>query len=373
MRTGLLAAFAASTVAGASLPLEVRQATTDTCSEVHIFLAKGNNEPYPGRQSKLVAAICHGLASCDYEDIQMNNMLEDEYCGSIHQGATNGQSQIIAYNKRCPDAKLVVSGYSQGAHVVGDIIGGGGGTFFQDCVEPSNPNLDINSDAGKKIAAILTFGDVRHTANEPYNFESGAGDSGLYPRPASMTSNLASYSKVYRDYCVAGDPICAGGKTVQDHLSYFDVFSDSAAEWVKGKLDAATCDHCSYTVTTASATASASGSSPAASSTGAATTTTTEADASSTATSTGASSTATGTGSSSTTGTTLSSATTSFALPEGTAATTANLAATPTSVAPAASASASGTGNSAAGSSLDQQSMSVFGLAIAAAFAVILV
>lgn len=144
------AALVAGSVASASVLVQPRQMVTETCSDVHIFLAKGNNEPYPGRQGKLVSAICSGLNSCDYEDIQMRNMLEDEYCGAVQEGAGNGVKQIIAYNKRCPDTKLVVSGYSQGAHVAGDIFGGGGGSYFNGCVAQSTPNLDINSPAGKR-------------------------------------------------------------------------------------------------------------------------------------------------------------------------------------------------------------------------------
>lgn len=141
LRAGLVAALALTSSAS---ELEGRQMVTTTCADVHIFLAKGNNEPYPGRQGKLVTAICDGLSSCDYEDIQMANMLADAYCGSVYEGATNGYAQITAYNLRCPDAKLVVSGYSQGAHVVGDFLGGGGGTFFDGCVEASTPNLDAS-------------------------------------------------------------------------------------------------------------------------------------------------------------------------------------------------------------------------------------
>lgn len=126
------------------------QQVGDGCKDVHVFLARGNNEPYPGRQGKLITAICSGLDSCDYEDIQFYNPLESPYCDSVMEGAKNGNSQIVAYNEKCPDSMLVVSGYSQGGHVVGDVLGGGGGVFFQDCVQSPNPALDPESPAGSK-------------------------------------------------------------------------------------------------------------------------------------------------------------------------------------------------------------------------------
>jgi len=206
------------------------------CSESHIFLAKGNNEPYPGRQGKLVNAICSGLASCDYEDIQFYNPVESAYCGSVNEGVANGIAQITAYNQRCPETKLVISGYSQGAQIVSDILGGGGGVFFQDCVQTTSAGIDVNSAAGRKIAAAMVFGNTRHTANQPYNVLSGSGGTGLFPRSGSQAAALLTYTSVFHDYCVANDPICAGGNVVADHLNYFDIYTDEAAAWVKSQL-----------------------------------------------------------------------------------------------------------------------------------------
>ncbi|KAF5531739.1 acetylxylan esterase 2 [Fusarium napiforme] len=208
----------------------------DDCKDVHIFLAKGNNEPYPGRQGKLAGAICSGLKSCDYEDIQFQNALEDPFCNSVTEGVKNGIKQITAYNKKCPDSKLVVSGYSQGGQVVGDILGGGGGVFFQNCVEPDLQGLNPKTLPGSKIVAAMVFGDTRHTKDQPYNVLSGKGKDGLFPRPAGMLENLASYGDVFRNYCVETDPICAKGDEVETHLNYFDVFTDDAAAWVKERV-----------------------------------------------------------------------------------------------------------------------------------------
>lgn len=129
----------------------------DDCDDVHIFLAKGNNETEPGRQQKLVDAICSGLDNCDYENIHFDNRYETVFCESLEEGAKNGRAQLTDYAERCPDAKLVVSGYSQGAHVVGDILGGGGGTFFQDCVQSPNNALDPKTSPGDRSELLLAL------------------------------------------------------------------------------------------------------------------------------------------------------------------------------------------------------------------------
>lgn len=82
------------------------------CQSVHIFIARGSEEPYPGRQGDLATAICSDITSCGYEDIVYPATFED-YCSSETEGATNGKAAITAYAASCPDAKLVLTGYSQ--------------------------------------------------------------------------------------------------------------------------------------------------------------------------------------------------------------------------------------------------------------------
>lgn len=93
-----------------AVKLEERQSG---CHDVHIFLARGTSEPYPGRQSAVVSAICNGISNCGYEDINYPASTNPSYCSSVEAGITGGTSQITAYVNRCPNAKLVLSGYSQ--------------------------------------------------------------------------------------------------------------------------------------------------------------------------------------------------------------------------------------------------------------------
>ncbi|KAJ1337825.1 acetylxylan esterase [Microdochium nivale] len=123
-----------------TLDNQPRQAAPE-CAAVHIFLARGNNEPYPGRQGGLVAAICKGVDSCDYEDLLYSARYTDLYCQIVYDGVIAGHQQLAAYASRCPDSKLVLGGYSVGGQIVTDILAGAGGTFYNGCVQPEAPPL----------------------------------------------------------------------------------------------------------------------------------------------------------------------------------------------------------------------------------------
>jgi hypothetical protein len=127
----------------------------DECNDIRIFNARGSNEPYPGRSGPMLGVICslfesEGL-SCDYEDVVYPAYISysGQYCESANEGANAGQAQMTGYNTKCPDSRLVLLGYSQGAQVVCDIVGGGGGSVFG-CEQASNPPLDRSVVPGSK-------------------------------------------------------------------------------------------------------------------------------------------------------------------------------------------------------------------------------
>jgi len=146
----LLLPSALASLSGAESGYPRLSRANDPCDDVHIFLARGNNEPYPGRQSRLVMALCDGLSSCGYEDLVYSALYTDLYCQTVYDGTIAGFTQMSAYANRCPKSKLILGGYSQGGQIATDILGGGGGTLFNDCIQPTTPALDRESSPGNK-------------------------------------------------------------------------------------------------------------------------------------------------------------------------------------------------------------------------------
>ena len=75
-----------------------------------------------------------------------------------------------------------------------------------------------------------------HTADQSYNVLDGANKQSN-PRKAADLARLNRYAPVLRSYCAAGDPVCAGGDVVADHLNYFELYTDEASSWVVSKID----------------------------------------------------------------------------------------------------------------------------------------
>ncbi|KAE8828463.1 hypothetical protein HRS9139_07682 [Pyrenophora teres f. teres] len=243
--------------------------TTADCVDAVIFNARGNNAPYHDwRTAPVLDAVCARLnaegKTCDYIDIEFEAPLGGDYCAQVAQGVRNGVAELTAYNKKCPCAHLIITGYSEGAHVVGDILAGPGGCNFV------FEGLDNKSRPGNAIAAAMLWGDALHVANQPYNVLDGAGKQ-KSPRNPTELARLNRYSNVLRSWCDARDPVCAGGPDPNAHSTYFMKYSDSAADWVLKQIHSAG-PVCSATSSSAAASSTAA-SSAAASSSATATTT----------------------------------------------------------------------------------------------------
>lgn len=95
------------------------------CSSPHVFVARGTNEASPlgGQLQKIVDGLTDQLGA-SVEGIDYPATLQD-YQGSVRNGTGASQNQIASYAADCPDTKLVLLGYSQGAQVTGDSLCGG--------------------------------------------------------------------------------------------------------------------------------------------------------------------------------------------------------------------------------------------------------
>ncbi|KAK2859916.1 hypothetical protein FQN49_004584 [Arthroderma sp. PD_2] len=209
-------------VGGAALPRAA------DCKQVHMIVARGTNEdPGEGPQMAISDAIEKMLPGmADSVALDYPASIFPTYAKSVATGVTNMKNMITEYAARCPESKIVLMGYSQGAQVIGDMLCGTDQVFFPS-TEPISPML------GKKVVAAISMGDPTHVVGVPYNV--GTSDhAGWFPR--RNNEECAGYDSIRRSYCDNGDVYCDAGTDGDVHGSYFAKYGADAAAFVISKV-----------------------------------------------------------------------------------------------------------------------------------------
>lgn len=114
--TGLLAA--AATAQNSSSPACV------TGDAVHMIIARASLEaPGPGVIGGVATQVVQQLPGSDIVSVDYPATL-DNYPVSEAAGVTAMTTLLTGYASRCPDSKIVMMGYSQGAQVAADVLCG---------------------------------------------------------------------------------------------------------------------------------------------------------------------------------------------------------------------------------------------------------
>ncbi|MFF7534719.1 cutinase family protein [Streptomyces bobili] len=194
------------------------------CAQVHVFAARGSAEPPgPGAIQSLVDLIkSHSDRTVSSNAIDYPALLFP-YGQSSASGTAAVKQQITDQVEKCPRQKIVLVGYSQGAHIIGDALGGGGGGNLG----PETPPLDAS--IGDHVTAVIQMGDPRYTTGKPYNVGTAQRD-GVFPRLPHQA--LSAFADRTRSYCDDNDPYCASGYSLQVHLGYLDRYSTDALGFV---------------------------------------------------------------------------------------------------------------------------------------------
>ena len=199
-------------------PHGVPHASADDCADAEVIFARGTDEP------KGMGAVGNAFVDALREQAVGLNIATygvDYDAGKLQLGSGDGAKDAIKRIKAtatsCPDTKIVLGGYSQGANVVNIVAG--------------NPIVGIAwgaslpSSFATNVAAIATFGNVANRSG----------------------TKLPSQSEMFAgkgiDLCNPADPIChAGpGNEWSGHTDgYVPGYTTQAAAFVASKLMAGT-------------------------------------------------------------------------------------------------------------------------------------
>ena len=192
----LRAASAAALVAGAALvsPTMLPAAHAAACNDVQVVFARGTDEPPGiGRVGQAFVDSLRGKIGNRSMGVYAVNYPATYDFLAAADGANDASAFIQDVVNTCPDTRLVLGGYSQGAAIIDVItsvpfpaIG------FNNPLPPNVPD---------HVAALAVFGNPTAKVGLP------------------LTSSPVYGGKAI-DLCNAGDPVCSDGNSVPAHRSY---------------------------------------------------------------------------------------------------------------------------------------------------------
>ena len=192
----LRAASAAVLAAGTALvsPTMLPAAHAAACNDVQVVFARGTDEPPGiGRVGQAFVDSLRGKIGNRSMGVYAVNYPATYDFLAAADGANDASAFIQDVVNTCPDTRLVLGGYSQGAAIIDVItsvpfpaIG------FNNPLPPNVPD---------HVAALAVFGNPTAKVGLP------------------LTSSPVYGGKAI-DLCNAGDPICSDGNNVPAHRSY---------------------------------------------------------------------------------------------------------------------------------------------------------
>jgi cutinase len=183
------AAAVTTLVALVSAPNLIAQASADPCPDVEVTFARATTEG-PGVGvvgQKFIDALRSRVGGKSIGVYPVNYPASEDFVPSVNAGTSDASAHVQSMIANCPNTKMVLGGYSQGALVIDQI------TIAQFPIAGFVP-ATLSADQADHVAALALFG------NPSDRYLGG---------PVSTISPW--YGAKAIDLCAPGDPICTSG------------------------------------------------------------------------------------------------------------------------------------------------------------------
>jgi cutinase len=197
----LAAGMVATSMALLSAPLSIGPASAAPCPDVEVTFARATTEPpgvgVVGRE--FIDSLRSQVGGKSIAVYPVNYPASDDFAPSVNAGTSDANAHVQSMIANCPNTKMVLGGYSQGALVIDQI------TIAQAPVAGFVPET-LSADQADHVAALALFGN-------PSDRYLGASVSTVSPW----------YGAKAIDLCAPGDPVCSPGAlfTVPTHDEMF--------------------------------------------------------------------------------------------------------------------------------------------------------
>ena len=206
-----LAAMIVAVAALVAAPAQIPAAHAQGCPDIEVTFARGTDEP-PGL-GRVGAAFVNSLRG--RVGGRSVGAYADNYPASFDflaaaAGANDASLHVQYMMANCPQTRLVLGGYSQGAAVI-DVIAAVPipAVGFNAPLPPNTPDY---------VAAIAVFGNPSTKLGIPITASPVWGSRSI-------------------DLCNGLDPVCSGGDDIAAHSNYGPgIFTDQAAAFVAARL-----------------------------------------------------------------------------------------------------------------------------------------
>ncbi len=214
-----LAAAVVATAAVSSVPLPFASAAS--CPASQVVFARGTGEP-PGAGpvgDAFVDKLRSRVGGKPVGVYAVSYPATDDWPTGI-DGIRDAGAHVVSMASQCPNTKMVLGGYSQGAAVMGFVTS----DIVPDGVDPATVPKPLQPDVAQHVAAVVLFGAPNARA---MNFL-GQPPVVIGPLYAGKTDQL----------CVPDDPICSDGLEfgVHNASSYQDGVVDQGADFAASRL-----------------------------------------------------------------------------------------------------------------------------------------
>jgi cutinase len=172
-----------------SAPMLIASASAAPCPDVEVTFARATGEP-PGVGAvgqQFVGALRSQVGGRSVGVYTVNYPASDDFVPSVNAGTSDASAHVQSMIANCPNTKMVLGGYSQGAMVIDQI------TIAQFPIAGFVP-ATLSADQADHVAALALFGN-------PSDRYLGA--------PVSTVSPWYGAKSI--DLCAPGDPICTPG------------------------------------------------------------------------------------------------------------------------------------------------------------------
>ncbi|KAI0972701.1 carbohydrate esterase family 5 protein [Xylaria arbuscula] len=200
-----------------------------SCSDLHIFGARETTAPPGfGTASAIVNLIKGAYPAASIESITYPAAGGNMYGASVAAGVRAVAAQTNTYFQNCPNATIVVVGYSQGAQITDDAFCGGPDGFSLNTTREI-----VSAGVSRMVAAIILMGNPRNIPGRVGNV-GNATVGGFAARPLGY--QCPAFAGIIRSYCDEADPFCAKGNSTETHQGYGKVYGQDALSFVTEKL-----------------------------------------------------------------------------------------------------------------------------------------